>query len=118
MVSETLNDCSARITYSTCRSAEKAYANSKCWQGDNLQFSWLTSSNSINDLITKETSSAPKEPLEADDIQTEEKLACGIYQEVASDDGESENSDVKSFVEHKYLALVSEHSPSTSRVKE
>ncbi|KHG22676.1 hypothetical protein F383_03537 [Gossypium arboreum] len=119
MVSETLNDCSAHITYSTCRSAEKAYANSKCWQGHNLKFSWLTSSNSINDPISKETSSAPKEPLEADDIQTEEKLACSISQEVASDDGESENSDVKSFVEHKYLAEVSEHSPSpTSRVKE
>ncbi|MBA0802095.1 hypothetical protein Gohar_012424, partial [Gossypium harknessii] len=73
MVSETLNDCSARITYSTCHSAEKAYADSKCWQGHNLQFSWLISSNSINDPISKETSSAPKEPLEADDIQTEEK---------------------------------------------
>ncbi|KAG8477247.1 hypothetical protein CXB51_030667 [Gossypium anomalum] len=119
MVSETLNDCSARITYSTCHSAEKAYANSKCWQGHNLQFSWLTSSNSNNDPISKETSSAPKEPLEADDIQTEEKLACSISQEVASDDGESENSDVKSFVERKYLAEVSEHSPSPrSRVKE
>ncbi|TYG44172.1 hypothetical protein ES288_D11G076900v1 [Gossypium darwinii] len=120
MVSETLNDCSAHITYSTCRSAEKAYANSKCWQGHNLQFSWLISSNSINDPISKETSPAPKEPLEANDNQTEEKLACSISQEeVASDDGESKNSDVKSFVEHKYLAEVSEHSPSpTPRVKE
>lgn len=36
MVSETSNDCSARITYSTCCSAEKAYANGKCWQGHNL----------------------------------------------------------------------------------
>lgn len=87
MVSETSNDCSARITYSTCCSAEKAYANGKCWQGHNLQFSWLTFSNSINDPISNETSSAPNEPLDADDIQTEKKLACSISQEVRSDDG-------------------------------
>ncbi|KAK8587766.1 hypothetical protein V6N12_022243 [Hibiscus sabdariffa] len=120
MVSETLRNCSARITYSTRLSAERAFANGKCWQGNNLQFSWLISSNLSNDPNSKETSSStPKEPLEDDDVQTEENFACSISQEVASDNRESENSDVKSFVEHTGLAEVSEHSPSpTSSVKE
>ncbi|GMI98170.1 hypothetical protein like AT3G27700 [Hibiscus trionum] len=120
MVSETLRNCSARITYSTRLSAERAFVNGKCWQGNNLQFSWLISSNSSNDPNSKETSSStPKEPLEADDVQTEENFACSISQEVALDNKDSENSGVKSFVEHTGLAEVSEHSPSpTSSVKE
>ncbi|XP_039005472.1 zinc finger CCCH domain-containing protein 41-like [Hibiscus syriacus] len=113
MVSETIN-CSVRITYSTHLSAERAFVNGKCWQGNILQFSWLTCSNSSNDPTSEETSSStPKEPLEADD-----NFSCSIVQEVASDDRESTNSDVKSFVEHTGLAEVSEHSPSTSSMKE
>ncbi|KAE8700051.1 Pentatricopeptide repeat (PPR) superfamily protein [Hibiscus syriacus] len=112
MVSETIN-CSVRITYSTHLSAERAFVNGKCWQGNILQFSWLTCSNSSNDPTSEETSSStPKEPLEADD-----NFSCSV-QEVASDDRESTNSDVKSFVEHTGLAEVSEHSPSTSSMKE
>ncbi|KAE8694144.1 COPII coat assembly protein sec16-like [Hibiscus syriacus] len=118
MVSETLKNCSAHITYSTSLSAERAFVNGKCWQGNNLQFSWLISSNSSNDPNSKETSSStPKEPLEANDVQTEENFACSISQEVASDYRESADSDVKSFVEHTGLAEVSEHSPSISSVK-
>ncbi|XVF14061.1 hypothetical protein REPUB_Repub09cG0024300 [Reevesia pubescens] len=122
MGSEALSDCSVLITYSTRRAAERAYVNGKCWQGNNLQFTWLTSSNSIssNDPSSKETSSSTaKGPLEAD-VQTEEKLACSVTQKaVASDDGESENSEGESFVEHMELPEVSEHSPSpTSSVKE
>ncbi|XVF60243.1 hypothetical protein PTKIN_Ptkin08bG0029200 [Pterospermum kingtungense] len=115
--SEALKTCSALITYSTRRSAERAYVNGKCWQGNNLQFTWITSSN---DPGSKETSSsAPKEPLEAD-VQTEEKLACNIAEEVvASGNGESENSDGEGSVKHMELADVSELSPSpTSSVKE
>lgn len=117
MGSEALKACSAFITYSTRRSAERAYVNGKRWQGNNLQFTWLTSSN---DPGSKETSSStPKELLEAD-VQTEEKLACSIAQEViASGKGESEHSDGEGSVEHMELADVSEHSQSpTSCVKE
>ena len=46
MGSEALKNSSALITYSTRRSAERAYVNGKCWEGNNLQFTWLTSSNS------------------------------------------------------------------------
>ena len=120
MGSEALKNCSVLITYSTRRSADMAYVNGKCWQGNNLQFTWLTSSNSINDPSRKETSSStPKGPLEAD-VQTEEKLARSVSQEVGSSgNGESENSEGKSFVDHTELPEVSEHSPSpTSSVKE
>ncbi|XWS44145.1 hypothetical protein CRYUN_Cryun15aG0019400 [Craigia yunnanensis] len=120
MGSEALKNCSVLITYSTRSSADRAYVNGKCWQGNNLQFTWLTSSNSINGPSSKEiSSSTPKGPLEAD-VQTEEKLAPSVSQEVGSSgNGESENSEGESFVDHMELPEVSEHSPSpTSSVKE
>ncbi|KAE8665678.1 hypothetical protein F3Y22_tig00112530pilonHSYRG00122 [Hibiscus syriacus] len=93
IVSETLKNCSARITYSTRLSAERAF---------------------VNEI----SSSTPKEPLEADEDQTEENFACSFSQEVASYSRESENSDVKSFAEHTDLAEGSENSPSlTSSAK-
>ncbi|KAE8697452.1 COPII coat assembly protein sec16-like [Hibiscus syriacus] len=94
VVSETLRNCSARITYSTRLSAERAFVN-------------------------EAPSSAPMGTLEADNDQTEENFACSISQEVASYSRESENSNVKSFSEHTDLAKVSGHSPSpTSSVKD
>ncbi|XP_022774394.1 zinc finger CCCH domain-containing protein 41-like isoform X2 [Durio zibethinus] len=119
MGSGVLENCSALITYSTHHSAERAYVNGKCWQGNNLQFTWMTSSNSSNDPTGKETSSSmPKEPSEAD-VRTEEKLASSSQEVVAAGNGESENSDGESFVEHVELAEVSDHIPSpTASVKE
>ncbi|KAK6256428.1 hypothetical protein SCA6_017733 [Theobroma cacao] len=112
--SEALKNCSALITYSTRRAAERAFVNGKCWQGNNLQFTWLTSTS--NDPSSKETSSSiPKGSLDAD-VQREEKLTCSVSQEVVgSGNGESENSEGKSFVEHMELfEEVSRHSPSSS----
>ncbi|OMO69372.1 hypothetical protein COLO4_29094 [Corchorus olitorius] len=120
MGSEDLKNCSALITYSTRRSAERAFVNGKCWQGNDLQFTWVTSSNSSNDPSSKETSSStPKGPLDSD-VQTENKLTCSVSQEVvASGKGESENSEGKSFVELVESPKVSQRSPSpTSREKE
>ncbi|KAK8534062.1 hypothetical protein V6N13_028255 [Hibiscus sabdariffa] len=115
--SEPLKNCSALITYSTRQSAERAYINGKCWQGNNLQFKWLTSNANPHSKGT--SSSTPKEPLEADGL-AEEKSACSVAQEVAaSGSRESGNSDRESFVEHMELAEVSEQSPSpTSSMKE
>ncbi|KAK1440889.1 hypothetical protein QVD17_06722 [Tagetes erecta] len=36
---------SARVYFRTRHSAEKAFSSGKCWNGHNLQFSWLKSSN-------------------------------------------------------------------------
>ncbi|MBA0587105.1 hypothetical protein Gorai_000241, partial [Gossypium raimondii] len=115
--SEALKKCSALITYSTRQSAERAYVNGKCWQGNNLQFKWLI--YNTNPSSKETSSSAPKEPLEAD-VTKEEKTAHSVAQEVVgSGNGESENSDRESFVEHMELAEVSEQSPSpTSSMKE
>ncbi|KAH1038638.1 hypothetical protein J1N35_040381 [Gossypium stocksii] len=115
MGSEAMNNCSIVITYGTRRSAERAYVNGKCWQGNNLQFTWLTSSNSSNDPSSKETSSStPKGTLEAD-VQTEGELECSVSPEViASGDKESKNSEGESFVENMALPEVSEHSSSPS----
>ncbi|KAA3455937.1 zinc finger CCCH domain-containing protein 41 [Gossypium australe] len=115
--SEALKKCSAVITYSTRQLAERAYVNGKCWQGNNLQFKWLI--YNTNPSSKETSSSAPKEPLEAD-VTKEEKTAHSVPQEVVgSGNGESENSDRESFVEHMELAEVSEQSPSpTSSMKE
>ncbi|KAL4355154.1 hypothetical protein GQ457_06G041240 [Hibiscus cannabinus] len=105
---EPSKNCSALITYSTRQSAERAYINGKCWQGNNLQLKWLTSSTTTNPCSKGTSSSAPKEPSEAAG-QTEENSACSISQEVHR----------KSSVEHRELAEVSEQSPSpTSSMKE
>ncbi|MBA0666037.1 hypothetical protein Goklo_002494, partial [Gossypium klotzschianum] len=115
MGSEAMNNCSIVITYGTRRSAERAYVNGKCWQGNNLQFTWLTSSNSSNDPSSKETSSSTlKGTLEAD-VQTEGELEFSVSPEViASGDKESKNSEGESFVENMALPEVSEHSSSPS----
>ncbi|XP_012459372.2 zinc finger CCCH domain-containing protein 41 [Gossypium raimondii] len=115
MGSEAMNNCSIVITYGTRWSAERAYVNGKCWQGNNLQFTWLTSSNSSNDPSSKETSSStPKGTLEAD-VQTEGELEFSVSPEViASGDKESKNSEGESFVENMALPEVSEHSSSPS----
>ncbi|XP_010251129.1 PREDICTED: zinc finger CCCH domain-containing protein 27-like isoform X1 [Nelumbo nucifera] len=41
-------NCSVHITFTTRHSAEKAFANGKCWKGHNLQFTWVTSSGNSN----------------------------------------------------------------------
>ncbi|MBA0842114.1 hypothetical protein Goarm_001960 [Gossypium armourianum] len=115
MGSEAMNNCSIVITYGTRRSAERAYVNGKCWQGNNLQFTWLTSSNSSNDPSSKETSSStPKGTLEAD-VQTEGELEFSVSPEViASGDKESKYSEGESFVENMALPEVLEHGSSPS----
>ncbi|KAJ6751674.1 hypothetical protein OIU85_002134 [Salix viminalis] len=83
--SDTLKSCSARVTFTTRRSAERAFLNGKCWQGKNLKFVWLMSSTSS----TGENSSAPKCPVQTD-VQPVRKIARLDSQEVS---GEPENSE-------------------------
>ncbi|XP_015065671.1 zinc finger CCCH domain-containing protein 41-like isoform X2 [Solanum pennellii] len=47
--SEVLNT-SARVSFRSRRSAERAYLNGKCWQDQTLHFTWLQSSNSAKDI--------------------------------------------------------------------
>ncbi|XP_027075253.1 zinc finger CCCH domain-containing protein 41 [Coffea arabica] len=45
---------SGRISFTTRRSAEKAFLHGKCWQGQNLQFGWLSCSSTSRDNSGKE----------------------------------------------------------------
>lgn len=110
--------CSARITFATRRSAEKAFLNGKCWEGCDLKFVWLTSSNSSNGG-EKSPSTTPRGALSAD-IQPADKLASTTSQDTsASGDAESEQSERKDGDEHMKLGEPSVPSSSpTSRVKE
>lgn len=58
--SETLKTVSAHIGFVTRHSAEKAFANGKCWHGHNLQFAW-SSTVSSNDM-RDQRASAHTEP--------------------------------------------------------
>ncbi|KAL2552443.1 Zinc finger CCCH domain-containing protein 41 [Forsythia ovata] len=49
----------ARVSFTTRHSAEKAFLNGKCWQGHNLQFMWITSSNSRKNIGGAGNSPAP-----------------------------------------------------------
>ncbi|XP_050383611.1 zinc finger CCCH domain-containing protein 41 [Argentina anserina] len=108
--------CSARITFATRRSAEKAFLNGKCWEGCDLKFVWLTSSNSSNG---GEKSPSTTGPLSAD-VQSAHKVASTTSQDAsASGDAESEHSERKDCVEHMEVGEPSEPSSSpTSGVKE
>ncbi|KAL5572769.1 hypothetical protein UlMin_022366 [Ulmus minor] len=54
--SEMSKECSARISFVTRRSAERAFVNGKCWEGHNLKFTWLTPNIPSNDQSGRETS--------------------------------------------------------------
>ncbi|KAK9090351.1 hypothetical protein Sjap_023528 [Stephania japonica] len=57
--SEPSEKCSARITFRTRQSAERAFLNGKCWKGHNLQFSWLPSNKCSNEHNAKENFPIP-----------------------------------------------------------
>ena len=70
--SEASKICSACITFTTRRSAERAFVNGKCWQDHNLKFMWLTSSNSRSDSGGSENSPSTHKGYSEPDIQPAE----------------------------------------------
>ncbi|KAH0984704.1 hypothetical protein GBA52_011881 [Prunus armeniaca] len=115
--SEASKDCSACITFTTRRSAERAFLNGKCWEGHDLKFMWLTSSISSNDRSGREnspsTTTTPKGPLIAD-VEPADEVADSGSQEAAaaSGNGEPEHSEGQGGVEH---VEPGEYSQSSSR---
>ena len=123
--SEASKICSACITFTTRRSAERAFVNGKCWQDHNLKFMWLTSSNSRSDsggsenspsthkgysepdIQPAETYSEPDVPAETysePDVQPAETLPSIVSEEVSvSENGDPETLVRKSGVEHMEL---------------
>ncbi|KAG6720011.1 hypothetical protein I3842_03G037100 [Carya illinoinensis] len=108
--SDASKNCSACITFTTRRSAERAFVNGKCWQGHNLKFMWLTSSNSSG--VRENSPSIRKGHSEPDD-QSQEQVSGIIPEEVsASENGESENPVRKSGIEHTEMDEDSQPSAS------
>ena len=118
---EKSKDCSARITFTTRRSAERAFLNGKCWEGHDLKFMWLTSSISSNDHSGRENSpsTTPKGPLLADAQPVADKEAYIVSQEAAASGNGPEHSEQISGVEDMESDEHAEPSPrSTSGDKE
>ncbi|XP_021736745.1 zinc finger CCCH domain-containing protein 41-like [Chenopodium quinoa] len=70
--SEAMKHCSARVSFATRQSAERAFLNGKSWDGYNLQFSWITSSIPSTSRSSGESSSALKGILNVE-VQSEDK---------------------------------------------
>ncbi|XP_059670116.1 zinc finger CCCH domain-containing protein 41-like [Cornus florida] len=91
--SDASKNCSALISFTTRRSAERAFVDAKCWQGHNLQFIWLASSHSSNVSVKENPSSASKGPSDGN-VQPTCEVASTITQELAlSGNAESESLD-------------------------
>ncbi|GAV70246.1 RRM_6 domain-containing protein [Cephalotus follicularis] len=104
--SERMKNCSARINFKARHSAERAFVNGKCWQGHNLQFTWLTPSNYGNDHGGRENSPFDSKGHADAVIHTAENLACD-----ASENGKPESSERKSGNGHMELQEVSKPIP-------
>ncbi|KAL6994388.1 hypothetical protein U1Q18_012493 [Sarracenia purpurea var. burkii] len=85
-------NCSAHVSFTTRHSAESAFTNGKCWQGHNLQFMWLASSNPSNDSGSRENSpSTSKTPSDANPQPPGDATAVILDKVADSDNGESKN---------------------------
>ncbi|KAJ9135331.1 hypothetical protein P3X46_032528 [Hevea brasiliensis] len=106
--------CSARVTFTTRHSAERAFLNGKCWQGNNLKFTWVTSSTAGSDISVKENIPSAFKCTVDTDVQPTEKLACAGSQEAsASENGEPETSERNGGAGHMELHEVSEPCPTS-----
>jgi len=74
LVEEDCPGASARISFATRDSAERAFLNGKSWHGHNLKFMWVTSSIPCSSRSSGESSSATKGALTAE-VQSAEKAA-------------------------------------------
>ncbi|KAF2316372.1 hypothetical protein GH714_041713 [Hevea brasiliensis] len=112
--SEATKNCSARLTFTTRRSAERAFLNGSCWQGNNLKFTWVTSSTSGSDLSVRENiPSASKCPGHTDVQPTELLASTGSQEASASENGEPETSERISSADHMELHEASEPCPTS-----
>lgn len=86
------SDVSARVSFTTRRSAERAFLHGKSWQGHKLQFVWFTSINSDKEIggsgNLPATSNVPSDA----NVQPSGDDASTNYQKIAAlGTGEPEN---------------------------
>lgn len=123
--SKPFKNVSACITFTTRRSAERAFQNGKCWQGHKLQFTWLTTSNhSSSNNSSGGISPSTKMPLDAE-IPAEEspssgKSTCTVVSQAAAVSGNKEPVNDDGMVGHAECmvkALVEDsHSSSPTKL--
>ncbi|XAR51898.1 hypothetical protein NMG60_11006691 [Bertholletia excelsa] len=70
--SVTSKNCLALLSFTTRHSAERAFARGKHWQGHNLQFTWMPSTQNSNDNPVRENPAACKMSSDADHQPLEE----------------------------------------------
>ena len=87
---------SARVYFTTRHSAEKAFSTGKCWNGHNLQFSWLKSSNLSKDRANGESPLPTSKGHSDASVGPMVEISKTVSQKVAtSGDGESETIEQK-----------------------
>ncbi|KAJ9540560.1 hypothetical protein OSB04_027066 [Centaurea solstitialis] len=87
---------SARVYFTTRHSAEQAFSSGKCWNGHNLQFSWLKSSNLSKDHANGESPLATSKGNSDASVGPMVEISKTDSQKVATHgDGESETIEQK-----------------------
>ncbi|KAK4712604.1 hypothetical protein R3W88_007117 [Solanum pinnatisectum] len=91
--SEVLNT-SARISFRSRRSAERAYLNGKCWQDQTLHFMWLQSSNSAKDIgVGENVTPASKQSSDVNGQSIANSCLAGSQEGSGAGNGEPENQE-------------------------
>ncbi|XP_050224490.1 zinc finger CCCH domain-containing protein 41 [Mercurialis annua] len=93
--SEIPKGCSACVTFTTRRSAERAFSNGKCWQGNDLRFMWVTGSISANNS-GRDNTPASKCPVETGVLPVEESPRMDSHEVTAAGNVEPETSERES----------------------
>ncbi|XP_062106918.1 zinc finger CCCH domain-containing protein 41 [Humulus lupulus] len=94
--SELSKECSACISFIARRSAERAFTSGKSWQGHDLKFVWLPSSNPSND----QSGGRENSPSAASKEGGENATAGIVPQEVASSGSEEHENQEKKCVKN------------------
>ncbi|KAJ8775067.1 hypothetical protein K2173_020071 [Erythroxylum novogranatense] len=90
--SESLRSRSARVTFTTRLSAERAFSNGKFWEGNNLQFMWVQLSTQNKDHDGRENSvAAPKGPKKVDTEPAEGTTQMDLKEACASGNEEHQH---------------------------
>lgn len=78
---------SALVTFTTRRSAEKAFSSANSWQGHSLQFAWMVPTSSSSSAHNAGEISASKIPRGASDAPGSSSLSSGAPSNIVAPEG-------------------------------
>ncbi|MCD7462939.1 hypothetical protein HAX54_049651 [Datura stramonium] len=91
-----MQNTSARISFRSRRSAERAYLSGKCWQDQTLHFMWLQSSNSAKGIgVGENVTPASKQPSDANEQSIANNCLAGSQEGSGAGNAEPENQERK-----------------------